>query len=322
MKQKSKLLGIIIVLSTFLIASMAWSGGEEEEAIPEVAPARVKARIGYITPVGHEYWAVVKRAAEDWAKELDVDLTMFQGPVVEQISAIEDMISKGMDAMVVTAQDSEAIVPAIRKLNEAGIPVIGADILPSRGDCIAKVQVDPAEGGRMIGEFLLEKLGKNKKLFVLETETYIEVIDIRLKAAYKMLEENGWEVIIQPCSPYGRDSAKEITETILLANPDMAAIYTLNDDTAMGSQLAVEAQGKENIIVAGYDAEIYAVESVEQERMDVTIFQDNKLIARWSIEQCLAYLETPWTGTVVYKIPPVLVTKDNVADFKAKYMAK
>lgn len=277
--------------------------------------------IGYTTPgLGNIYWITVKEAAEDWAKKLGAELIFFGGDVVEQLDALNDMIARDVDAIVISAQDSEAIVPAVRKINRTGIPVLGADIIPNRGDLVATVKVDPAQGGLMVGQFLLEKCGKNGKLFVLETETYIEVITTRQNAGADFLEENGWKIIRQAVIPYGRASAKNLTETILLANSDLDAIYTLNDDTALGSQLAVEALGRDDVVVVGYDAIEEAVESIERGEMKATVFQDNKLIARWSIQQCLAYLQTPWTGTIVYSIPPILITQDNVKEFKAEYM--
>lgn len=311
MKKNVKMLILGYVVSSLLVFV----------SLSNIALAAKKPVIGYATPgLRNIYWVTVKEEAENWAQKLGVELFFFGGDVVGQLDALNDMLARGVDAVVITPQDCEAIVPAIRKLNRAGIPVLAADIIPNRGDFIATVKSDAAIGGLAVGQFLLEKCGKNGKLFVLEPETYIDVIALRQNVAVDLLEENGWKIIRGPVIPYGRASAKNLTETILLANPDLDAIYTLNDDTALGSQLAVEALGRENVIVVGYDAIEEAVESVEQDKMGATVFQDSKMVVRWSIEQCLAYLRTPWPGTVVYSIPPKLITKDNVKEFKAEQM--
>lgn len=289
--------------------------------ISVVSFAEARLKIGYITPqLINVYWVTVKNAADDYAKELNVDLTFVGGDTLEELSAIDDMITKGVDVVIISADNSEGIVPGILKLNEAGIPVIGADIPPAGGKMIAIVTVSPVEGGKLLGEFLLKKVGKNGKLFVYTTSSYIEVIDKRQQGAVDLLEPENWTFIRQPLDIYGRGEAKDLTETILLANPDLDAVYAINDDTALGSQAAVEAQGKEDVIVIGYDAIDETVESIKQGRMDATIFVDNKQIVRWSIEQAISYLQTPWTGTVLYEIAPVLVTQDNVKDFIAEHM--
>ena len=318
-----KKLGVFFIL--MVCPLLLWAGGTEEQKVQEATTVEAKRpEIGYIVlKLDNDYWITVKEAAEAQAEKLNVELTFFGGDVIDQLAAIDDMISKGVDAVIISAQDSEGIVPGIRRLNEAQIPVIGADILPNAGEMIATVQTDPVEGGRLLGEFMLEKKGKNGKLFVMETFTYIEVITNRQQAAVDVLEPEGWTVIRQPVVPYGRDKAKELTETVILGNPDLSAVYAVNDDTALGSQLAVEALGRENeILVIGFDAIDEAVESIDQGRMDASIYQDCKLIARWAIEQCVAYLQDPWTETIVYAIPSVLVTTDDVKEFKQNYMTK
>jgi ribose transport system substrate-binding protein len=309
LRKRALLVGIFLLFSILL----------NFFAFAEVKLSGEGITIGYTTAdTVNEYWVTVKNAAEEEAKRLGVNLVHVptQGDQVsKQLDIINDFIAQKVDAVIISAVDSEGIVPGIKKLNDAGIPVIGTDVIPAGGDMIAKVWVDPYYGGTLVGKYILDELGPNGKLFIIDPTSYAEIIDIRLNGGRDILEENGWTTIRQAINPYGRPQAIELTETVLLANPDIKAIYTLNDDMALGSVQATMDSGQNDILVVGYDALPEALESIANGEMAATVFQDNKLMASWAIQQALIYINSPWIGTIDFNMPPILITKDNVGQF-------
>ena len=290
-------------------------------AILYAAPEN-RIKIGYVIPgLENEYWVAVKDAAEAEAKKMNVDLTLVGAQdVVVQLSAIDDMIQKGVQALVVSGSDQKGIVPGVLKLNAAKIPVIASDSIPVAGDFIAKINTDPSAGGVDVGKYLLNRLGKGHKLFNMSYGIYNEGIILRQDPAKNMLKDNGWTIIDQPCVPYGRDQAKTLTETILMANPDLSAVYALNDDTALGILAAAKELGRQDVVIMGYDAMPDVVKEVQNGTIAGTVYQDNRACTRMAIDMAIQYINSPWKGTKVIMLPPILVTKDNVEEFSAKYM--
>ena len=81
--------------------------------------------------------------------------------VNKQANQIEDFISQGVDAIVINPTDKEAIGPAIKKANEAGIPVFTCDL-----QCVAEgieiaghIGTDNFQGGELAGNAMVEVLG-------------------------------------------------------------------------------------------------------------------------------------------------------------------
>jgi ribose transport system substrate-binding protein len=276
--------------------------------------------IGYTTPgLDNEYWAQVKTYAEAEAARLGVNLVFLAattGDVSDHLNIINDFIAQKVDAVVISPVDSKGIIPGIEALNAAGIPVVGADILPEGGNLIAKVQVNASEGGRLIGEYLLQQRGDNGTLFLEDSDVYVDIGEIRHAGAYNLLQEHGWTVIRQPLSPYGRGPAQDLAETVFTAHPDLDAYYTLNDDTALGVVQAAKALGMTNVLICGYDAIPEAVDAIRNGDMACTIYQDANALVKWAIQMAVLYTDSPWAGTVEYYIPPILVTRDNVDTYK------
>ncbi|MEP0764534.1 MAG: sugar ABC transporter substrate-binding protein [Chloroflexota bacterium] len=276
--------------------------------------------VGYTTPgLDNEYWAQTKAYAEAEADRLGVNLVFLAaetGDVSDHLDIINDFIAQGVDAVVIAPVDSKGIIPGIEALNAAGIPVVGADILPEGGHLIAKVQVDARVGGRLVGEYILSQKGPDGKLFLEDSDVYVDIGEIRHSGAYTLLQENGWEVVRQPLSPYGRGPAQDMAETVFTAHPDLDAYYTLNDDTALGVVQAAQAMGMTDVVICGYDALPEAVEAIRNGQMGCTIYQDANALVSWAIQMAVLYNDAPWAGTVEYYIPPTLVTPDNVDSYK------
>jgi len=288
--------------------------------------AQGKVVIGYVTyPIDQEYWVNCKKFAEEVAKELGVTLLYTPGrerDTSNQLDIINDFITQKVDVVIVTPMDAAGIVPGIKKLNAAGIPVLGCDNIPKGGDMIATVQGDAYAGGQLIGQFIWEKSGHKPhgKLFNEMPETFSEVAYNWKHGGEDFLKQKGWTVLEQPIIPYGRTSAMEFSQKVLLANPDLDAYYSTNDDTALGTMQTLKSTGKKSkIILCGYNALEPAVVAIKAGDMDGTVFQDSRIMVRMAIELAKVYKSTPWTGTIVYKIPPVLVTKETVAWFEKKF---
>jgi ribose transport system substrate-binding protein len=104
--------------------------------------------------------------AEEWgaveeAKRQGVELIVIDGEnsSERQVASAEDLIARGVDALILNPYNSGGIVAAVEKANEAGIPVITVDSIAAGGNVDVHVGFDNVEGGRMAAEYLAETLG-------------------------------------------------------------------------------------------------------------------------------------------------------------------
>src|SRR5204862_234706 len=95
----------------------------------------------------------------------------------KQSAQIEDFITRKVDAIVLCSVDSRGIGQAVKKANEAGIPVFTADIAAQEGAVICHIASDNVAGGRLAGEYLAKILNGNGKVAVIGQPTVTSVLD-------------------------------------------------------------------------------------------------------------------------------------------------
>jgi len=117
----------------------------------------------------------LRKAADRYGYVLIVTAGEFD--LGKQSAQIEDFITRKVDAIVVAPVDSRGIGPAIRKANEAKIPVFTSDIASQEGDVVCHIASDNVAGGRLAGEFIARALGGKGLLAVIGQPTVTSVLD-------------------------------------------------------------------------------------------------------------------------------------------------
>jgi ribose transport system substrate-binding protein len=176
----------------------------------------------------------------------------------KQQSQVEDFISKGASAIVLTPYDSQAIGSAIVEANKAGIPVFTADIANTSkdGKVVAHIASDNEQGGAEAAKLMCAAVGKTGKVAILDEPEVTSVQD-RVKGFRQGLAQNCPGVTIAADIDGGgeRARASSAMEDILQSHRDLKGVFGINDDSALGASTAVNAAGlKGKIAVIGYDA--------------------------------------------------------------------
>ena len=151
--------GIVAVLTAAaMVASMAMTVSAAEDTAESSGTSY---KIGFAQcTLASPFYVSMKDVAEEYAKELGVDLTVVSADddVTKQNNDINDMITSGIDALIVNPINAEGIAPSIEACTNAGIPVITVDRNINEG-YTAYVGRDNEEMGRLVGEALVELLG-------------------------------------------------------------------------------------------------------------------------------------------------------------------
>lgn len=280
----------IIVSLLVLVLAMGIVGCNKDNAANNTASTDENAEgtttIGFVVSTQtNPFFVTLKEGAEAKAKELGVELIVLdsQDDSTKAASNMEDLITRGVDVIIVNPTDSDAIVPSVEAANEAGIPVITVDRVSNGGEVVSSVASDNIAGGKMAGEFIIEKLAGKGKVVELEGISGANSAIERGQGFNEAIEGSGLEVVAKQTADYDRSKGLEVMENILQSQPEIDAVFAHNDEMALGALEAIKAAGRE-IIVVGFDATDDAVASVEAGDLAATIAQQPDIMGQKAIE--------------------------------------
>ena len=238
--------------------------------------------------------------------------------LTQQVALVEQMVSRGVDAIVIAPADSKALVPALKKAQDAGIVVINIDnkldgaVLAETGAKIPFVGPDNREGAKAVGDALAATLEAGAKVAILEGVPTAFNAQQRRAGFEDAMKAAGAEVVSVQSAQWEMEKANTVSSGILTSHPDLAAILASNDSMALGAAAAVKASGKQDQVkIVGFD-NISAVQAmIKDGRILATADQHGGKLAVFGIEAALKILSGE--GEPEDKKTPVdLVTKESL----------
>ena len=171
----------------------------------------------------------------------------FDGDNEGQVTAIENMINAGVKGLLITANDSTAIVPTIQKARDAGMLVIALDTPLDPADASdALFATDNVKAGVLIGQYAKAALGDAPaKIAMLDGTAGTTVSQQRHDGFLQGfgIAEGDPAIVCQGDTNGMIDKAQPVMENCLTANPDINVVYTVNEPAAFGANTALKAAG-------------------------------------------------------------------------------
>ena len=236
----------------------------------------------------------------------------------QQSNLCEEAIVSGVSCVVLAPVDSEAIVPATKKINEAGIPIVNLNTKIS-DDTQYKTfcGLENINQGYNTAKAMFELMNGEGKIFIIEGSTGAQTSIDRVKGFEKALAEYpNIEVVAQQSANYSRADALNVVQNLLQAHPDVNAILCCNDEMALGSAEAIDAANLTGTIkVAGQDANNDAVAALKEGKITVTSFGNPYMQGYTAVKAAVDVLEGKKVDAF-YEVETVVVTKENVDTFK------
>jgi ribose transport system substrate-binding protein len=213
----------------------------------------------------------------------------------KQQSQVEDFISQKVDAIVLTPYDSQAIGSAIVEANKAKIPVFTADIANTSktGTVVAHIASDNVQGGVQAGKLMCAALQGHAGAVAIIDEPEVTSVQDRVKGFKRALAACSGAKVVQDVSGGGeRAKAGAVAEDVLQSHKDLAGIFGINDDSALGASKAVSAAGLTGkIAVVGYDATAEARTAIKNGTMYGDAIQHPDQIGVSTIDAIQAYFK-------------------------------
>jgi ribose transport system substrate-binding protein len=268
---------------------------------------------------GFEFMVALDQGARREAEKNNVEITVLDGQSSTEVQTrqIEDLLVKGVDAIVISPNNSTEIVPAVRRANEAKVPVVALDAVVGEGaDVATYVGFDNAAGGKVAADYL----AKLKVKKALELQGAIGAYHAQKRGGGFEAEAKGkYEVLPRPAE-WLAENAQAITADVLTANPEVDAIFSHNDEMIRGVLAGLRQIGKAakvgeegHIAIVAVDGTPLALQRIRDGEQDATVNQDPFEMGALAVRSALAAIKGDKLPPQQL-LPPTLVTKENVDD--------
>lgn len=283
--------------------------------------------IGYsISTLNNAFFVGMTKGVENGAKKFGVKLLIVNanGDSAKQAADVEDLITKKVDAIIINPRDAEAIAPAVKKALAAGIPVFALDRGVTGVEVTSFLETDNVAMGRLAADLIAEAM---KKKYGEIKGNVIELVGLvgttaardRGKGFHEgMKKYPGLKIVASQPADFNQEKAYNVTMNLVLAHPNVDAIFGHNDDNTVGAMRALKAMGKlkkvgekGHIYIVGIDGIKQALDAIRQGYIDCTISQEPVMMGEKSVEFAIKYLK----GEEIlkhYYTPFTAVTKENV----------
>jgi len=243
-----------------------------------------KITVGLITKTEtNPFFVKMKEGASSRAKALGADLQSFagkrDGDNESQVAAVENLISAGAKGLLITPNDSKAIVPSLDKARQAGMLVIALDTQtepPNAAD--ATFATDNFAAGQLIGRWAAAKFkGKQAKIAMLDLSPEQVSVDVQRDQGFlkgfgintgnvnRIGDEKDPRIVGHDVTDGAEEGGRTAMENLLQKDPNINLVYTINEPAAAGAYEALKAAGKQKgVTIVSVDGGCPGVQNVKK----------------------------------------------------------
>ena len=217
------------------------------------------------------FFQTVRLGADSAARQMDATVTHYvptqPDSIPEQMSQIEDVITRRPSAVVFIPVDSKAMVPGVQKMNTAGLPVVNIVDHSLGGEILSWIGADEYLMALSTGRYLMQKMGGKGSVIIIEGVGGSLGSAERVRGFKTAIAESP-EVKLLASQPgnFQRLQALQVTENLMQAHPAIDAVLAANDAMALGAIEALDAANRKAMVV-GLNATKEAVDAIKAGKM-------------------------------------------------------
>ncbi len=286
-------------------------------------------KVGYCTPsLNAPFYVVLSQFIQKNVEEFGMQYVSTDGQddIIKQITSVEDLTASGINVLILNPLDHKALVPAVNAAVRSGVKVFIVDsYIDEKANYITSVQANNNGNGELIGEWIVNKMGKTKTKAALISGSQGNPIGKEKRLGFirgfseTQLMANGdveLNIVAQGWGNWTNNGGLKAMEDILVAHPDINLLVAENDAMGMGALKAINEAGKAaDITVVGFDGQKEAFELIQKGEIGATAMNSPKELARLVVESVVRYLNGEKQINKVIYTPAVLITNDNVDDY-------
>ena len=258
------------------------------------------------------FFVKMREGAEAMSKEMGMGFKSFAGRLdgdhQTQVQAIETCIADGADGILLTASDTSAIVSAVEQAREAGLLVIALDTpLDPIGAADATFATDNFRAGELIGAWAAAQLGdeaanahigmlninvSQPTVGVLRNQGFLTGFGIDTGDINRWGDETDPRISGQDLSNGNEEGGRDGMENLLLMDPMINVVYTINEPAAAGAYQALKAIGREDdVLIVSVDGSCTGIADIRDGVIGATAQQYPLLMASKGMEAIYKWAE-------------------------------
>lgn len=240
-----------------------------------------------VSTLDNPFFVNLKKGAEKKAEELGYELIVVdsQNDSSKELSNVEDLLQKGVGALILNPVDSDAAKSSVMQANNDAIPVITVDRQSNGGEVKSHIASDNIKGGQMAAEFIKEKLGGKGVIAELQGTPGASATRDRGQGFHSVIDaDSNLNVVSSQPADFDRQKGLTVTENMVQSNHNIQAIFAQNDEMALGAVKALATAGMSKCVVVGFDGGEDAIKAVDAGEMSATIAQQPELMGSMAIE--------------------------------------
>jgi fructose transport system substrate-binding protein len=287
------------------------AGGSDSEAVQETVAVSL-----ILKNLTNPFFVAMEAGARAKAAEVGVELTVGagkeEGDDQGQIDLIEAAIAQGQAGILIVPMSTN-VNAAITKAREAGLFVIALDTPTEPADVVSSTfATDNCLAGEAIGQWAAGKLDGQKAVIAqlvifddrvvpvdfcrangflmgmgIDVPVLEEMDSAATSGSYTTGAGGDYEIACLEATGASEEGGRSGMERCLAANPDINVVYTINEPTAFGANVALEAAGKvigEDVFVVSVDGGLAGVEAVKAGQIQATSQQYPLRMASFGVQ--------------------------------------
>lgn len=270
--------------------------------------------------MGNPFFVALAKGAEVKAKEINpkaqVTALGFDYDLGKQVTQIDNFIASGVDMIMLNAADRNALAPAVKKAQAAGITVVAVDVGSAGVD--ATVQTDNVQAGQIACQFIVDNLKGKGNVLIVNGPQVSAVVD-RVKGCKEVFAKSpDIKILSDDQDGKGsRDGGLAVTQALLTRFPDVNAIFAINDPQAIGADLAAKQLSRTGIVITSVDGAPDIEAALKgNTQVQASASQDPFKMAQMAVEIGYGIINGKKPEKTEILMPSKLITRDNVKDYQ------
>lgn len=287
--------------------------------LPTLSFAQGKGTIAIITP-SHDnpFFKAEADGAAAKAAELgyEVMVLVHDDDANKQNELFDSAIAAGVKAIILDNAGADASVAAVQKAKDAGIPSFLIDReITATGVAVSQIVSNNYQGAQLGAEEFVRLMGEKGDFAELIGKESDTNAGIRSKGYHDVIDQYpDLKLVASQTANWSQTEAYSVMESMLQANPSIKGVISGNDTMAMGAWAALEAAGRTDVIVVGFDGSNDVRDSILKGGIKATVLQPAYAQAQMAVEQADKVIGGGTTGVEEKQLMDcVLINADNAA---------
>ncbi len=272
--------------------------------------------------MGNPFFVALAKGAEDQARKVNPNVKVtavgFDYDLGKQFTQIDNFIAAGVDMILLNPGDANALEPAIKKAQAAGILVVAVDTAAKGADLT--VTTNNVQAGEIACQYIVDKLGGKGDVIIQNGPQVSAVVDRVNGCKSVFAKAPGIKVLSSDQDGKGsRDGGLAVMQGHLTRFPKIDAVFAINDPQAIGTDLAAKQLNRSGIIITAVDGapDIEAsLKDPASPQIQASASQDPYAMAQLAVRLGIDALNGKKPAQTVTLMESKLVTRDNVKDYK------